>query len=174
MPNEMLKVVNVEKMAKSSGVNRHVAAKIMDPTLERWQRGFQYTKVFSYAMNIVGKGLSGSECKVIMLLLGYIRYDTGMLTTLKGFPLTNHDIIGLVNMSKRTVSDIMDGLVRKRIFARSRVGVCNQYFANPYIFLRGSYINKTLKAMFRNYDLKKVCTTEGKGGQKQPSNPYRC
>jgi hypothetical protein len=150
-PNESVKVIDIEKLARSKGTNRHVAAKIMDPTLERWKSGFQYTKVFSYAMGVVGKELSGSECKVIMLLLGYIRYDSGMLATLKGNPLTNQDIIPIVNMSKRTVSDIMDGLVKKRIFARNRVGVCNQYFANPYIFLRGNYINKTLKAMFNNY-----------------------
>jgi len=165
-PNEVMKVVNLEKAARSKGVNRHVAKKILDPTLERWCKGYQYTKVFSDTMNVVGKELSGAECKIIMLLLSYIRYDSGMIATLKGNPLTNQDIVEIVKMSKRTVSDIMDGLVKKRIFARNRVGVCNQYFANPYIFLRGNYINKTLKAMFKNYHnpkMKKLgIKTEGK------------
>ena len=161
LPNETIKIINVEKMALSKGVNRHVAKKILDPTLERWRKGYQYTKVFSDTMNVVGKELSGTECKVIMLLMSYIRYDTGLLATLKGIPLTNDDVIDIVHMSKRTVFDTMDGLVRKKVFCKNRAGLHNQYFVNPYIFLKGSYINKTLKAMFKDYKFSRGITTEG-------------
>lgn len=161
LPNETLKIINMEKLAISKGVNKRVAKKILDPNLERWKRGYQYTKVFSDTMRIVGKELTPTECKVIMLLMSYIRYDSGMLATLKGNPITNDDIVKMVDMSLRTVSDVMTGLVTKKIFAKTRVGVCNQYFANPYIFLRGNYINKTLKAMFKNYKVTRGLSTEG-------------
>ena len=160
-PGEIAKIVNVEKAAIARGVSRHVAKKILDPTLERWRKGYQYTKVFSDTINIIGQELSGTECKLIMLLLSYIRYDSGMLATLKGNPLTNEDVISIVKMSKRTVSDTMDSLVKKRIFARNRVGIAYQYYANPYIFLKGNYINKTLKSMFKNYRIKSVDLMKG-------------
>jgi hypothetical protein len=161
LPNETFKIINLEKIAISRGVNRHVAKKILDHTLERWKKGYQYTKVFSDTMRIVGKELSPTECKVIMLLMSYIRYDTGMIATLKGNPITNDDIEKIVDMSRKTVFTTMDGLVKKRIFAKNRVGICNQYFANPYIFLRGKYINNTLKAMFKNYAVTRGLSTEG-------------
>lgn len=161
LPNETIKIINLEKMAIAKGVNKNVAKKILDPTLERWKKGYQYTKVFSDTMRVVGKELSPTECKIIMLLMSYIRYDTGMVATLKGNPITNDDIEKIVEMSRKTVFKTMDGLVKKRIFAKNRVGVCNQYFANPYIFLRGSYINKTLKAMFKSYVIRRGLSTEG-------------
>ena len=66
-------------------------------------------------------------------------------------PLDNVDIKNMIKKSEQTVTLIMEKLINKRILSRNKVGRSYQYFANPYIFFKGKFINKTLIAMFKKY-----------------------
>jgi hypothetical protein len=76
-----------------------------------------------------------------------------MLKKRNGFPLDLFDIAEITNLHHKTISKVMIGLVNKKVFYKGRTGIKNscQFFANPFIFSKGKYINKTLYAMFKDY-----------------------
>ena len=124
-----------------------------------WKPDKKFVKVFPDELaNVVttldeeGKRLSGAELAIIMLLMGHISYDSGMLTKGGGNPITQTDIEKITGFTKLTITKSMDRLVRKKVFARNKVGKKYQYFANPYIFFRGRFINATLVDMFKSYN----------------------
>lgn len=116
-----------------------------------WKPEDEFIKIFPDELNRIAFNLTGAETLTLIRLLGYIDFESGMLKKLDKTPLINSDIIKITSFSKVTVIDIMENLVLKRIFSRNKVGRTYQYFANPYIFFKGKYINKTLIDMFKDY-----------------------
>ena len=125
-----------------------------------WQPEKKFVKVFPDELaNVVtmlddeGKRLSGAELAIVMLLMGHISYNSGMLVKGGGNPVSQSDIERITGFNRITVVKSMDKLVRKKVFARNKVGKSYQYFANPYIFFRGRFINATLVDMFKSYSV---------------------
>lgn len=116
-----------------------------------WQPDERFVKVFPDEIAKAATNLSGTETIIMLLLMRHISYESGMLTKGGGYPLAQNDIVTLTGYNKKTVIYAMDKLVKKKMFARNKVGNLYQYFANPYIFFRGKYINKTLIDMFKTY-----------------------
>lgn len=116
-----------------------------------WKPENEFIKIFPDELNRIAFNLTGAETLTLIRLLGYIDFESGMLKKPDKTPLINTDIIKITGFSKVTVIDIMENLVLKRIFSRNKVGRTYQYFANPYIFFKGKYINKTLIDMFKDY-----------------------
>ena len=123
-----------------------------------WQPEKKFVKVFPDELaNVIttldeGKKLSGAELGIIVLLMGSISYNSGMLTKGGGNPINHNDIEKMTGFTKLTIIKSMDKLVKKKVFARNKVGNRYQYFANPYIFFRGRFINATLVDMFKTYN----------------------
>lgn len=116
-----------------------------------WKPEDEFIKIFPEELNKIAFNLTGAETLTLIRLLCFIDFGTGMLRKKDGLPLLTSDIISLTGFSKVTVIDIMEDLVLKRILSRNKVGRTYQYFANPYIFFKGRYINPTLVAMFKDY-----------------------
>ena len=124
-----------------------------DPRIP-WRAEDTFIKLFTSDLADIVDDLTGSEAFTLFALIPYISYETGMLTigtTNNKHPITNEDIHHMIKRSESNVTIIMDKLVSKRILSRNKVGRSYQYFANPYIFFKGKFINKTLIAMFRKY-----------------------
>lgn len=119
-----------------------------------WKPEDEFVKIFPDELNKIAFGLTGAETLTLIRLISYIDYESGMLKIDKR-PLLTKDIIEVTRFSKVTISDIMNSLVLKRILARNKVGRTYQYFANPYIFFKGKFINKTLLEMFKDYKKEK-------------------
>jgi len=124
---------------------------VEDPGKVLWKPEDAFVKVFPEELARVATKLSGTETIITMMLMAYISYDSGMLTKGGGYPLTHDDIQRITGYLKKAVIVNMDKLVKKKVFSRNRVGHAYQYFANPYIFFRGKYINNTLVDMFKSY-----------------------
>ena len=124
-----------------------------DQQKELWRDGDEFIKLFTSDLAEIVDGLTGPEAFVLFALIPFISYETGMLTVGKTYkrPLINDDIRSMTKKSDTTVAVIMEKLVEKRLLSRNKVGRSYQYFANPYIFFKGKFINKTLIAMFRKY-----------------------
>ena len=131
---------------------------------EVWRKKDNFIKLYdggldSFLDNINEKDtqkLSGIDCRILFKLIKYISYENGMLTKTgkndSRYPLTNEDIISITGIRKQTVVRTMQKLVNLSILSRNKYGRNYQYFANPYIFFRGTYINKMLIDMFKNYE----------------------
>jgi hypothetical protein len=129
--------------------SEHAEAALIDKI--PWEVDGSFTKVVDVEICNLALRLTGAETALVFLLMPKIAYETGMLTKGGGVPVTMADIERMSNLSMRTVIKCMDGLVSKRVYARSKVGREYRYFANPYIFFKGKYVSRTLIAMFKDY-----------------------
>lgn len=130
---------------------------------EVWKPKENFVKVYDSGIdsildNISDKDackLSGMDCKLLLKLIRYISYESGMLTKTgkndSRYAITNEDIIKMTGIRKQTVIGSMNNLVELSILSKNKYGRQYQYYANPYIFFRGKYINKMLKDMFKKY-----------------------
>jgi hypothetical protein len=121
-----------------------------------WKTKDKFVKLYVDNLKEVVSELTGSETFIVMNVVSYIDYYSNMLKSNDGLPISSNDIGILTGYSEKHISELMDSLVTKRIFARNRVGRNYQYFANPFIFTKGNRINATLYAMFKNYKGKKT------------------
>lgn len=115
-----------------------------------WKPESDFIKVYPDALNKISFKLTGAETLTLIRLIPFIDYQSGMLKKDKK-PLITKDIVELTKFSKVTVINIMAKLVEEKILSRNQVGRTFEFFANPYIFFKGKYINNTLLDMFKDY-----------------------
>ena len=130
---------------------------------EIWKPKENFVKVYDSGIdsildNISDKDackLSGMDCKLLLKLIRYISYESGMLTKTgkndSRYALKNEDIVKMTGIRAQTISSCMGHLVELSILSKNKYGAQYQYYANPYIFFRGKRINKMLKDMFKKY-----------------------
>lgn len=120
-----------------------------------WKPEDTYVKIYPKAMSEVAKKLNGSEMLIVMKLMDYISYKSGLLKKANGYPITLKDIEKMTGLSNKTVVKSMINLVKKKVYFRGRTGIAEndpyQFYANPYIFFKGRFINQTLIDMFKDY-----------------------
>lgn len=115
------------------------------------QKDEQFVKTFIKSLDIlVSEQLSGSAYSIIIMAIRYLRYGSGIVAFENGKPFTKHDFIEFCKLKERTVDYAVEELVEKKIFSKNKTGHDIQYFVNPFIFMRGERINKTLYVMFKN------------------------
>jgi DNA-binding transcriptional ArsR family regulator len=121
-----------------------------------------YVKVFLKPLSLLAEISTGPEMLMIFYLLQYLSYDSGILMHSNGKILTRSFIADAMGLSERQVDRTLDKLkeheVLKKVLGARREATI---IMNPWLFMRGKRINKTLYEMFRNsrwakvYDLKK-------------------
>lgn len=121
-----------------------------------WKTGHKFVKIYVDSVREVIPELTSAETFAVMSVISYIDYYSNMLKAVDKTPLNTADISTITGFSEKHTINLMDSLVTKKIFARTRVGRSYQYFANPFIFTKGNRINATLFAMFKNYKSKKT------------------
>lgn len=120
-----------------------------------------YTKIFSRVMFRLASTLTGAELQMTYFLMQYISYASGILMHSNGKPVTRHFIARETGMSERTVDRILQGLKEKQVIGKHVNGRDVHYTVNPWIFMRGNRINRTLYEFFKNsrwakvYDMKR-------------------
>ena len=116
------------------------------------QKTEMYVKFFLKSASVLAREkLSSTEMSVCLELLQYVRYDTGYLAYENGSKLTLEDIKRKCDfISNTSIIRAIDELVDKKILAKVRTGKENNYLVNPYIFMRGARVNKTLSKTFEN------------------------
>lgn len=116
------------------------------------QKTEMYVKFFLKSASVLAKEkMSSTAMSVCLEMLQYIRYDTGYLAFENGIKLTLDDIKRKCDfISMTSVVRAVDELVDKKIFAKVKTGKENNYLVNPYVFMRGARVNKTLSKTFEN------------------------
>lgn len=114
------------------------------------QKTEMYVKFFLKSASVLAREkMSSTAMSVCLEMLQYIRYDTGYLAYENGIKLTLEDIKSKCKfISYVSVIRAIDELVDKKIFARVKTGKENNYLVNPYVFMRGARVNKTLSKTF--------------------------
>lgn len=121
-------------------------------TLMQINQGRAYIKVYAESLIRImhENDLTKTDLTVMFLLIPYIRFESGLIAHENGKYLTMKSIIKLSSMSERAVYGSIEKLVQKKVFAKVRTGRDIKLYANPYVFMRGRNINRTLESMFRS------------------------
>ena len=94
--------------------------------------------------------LTHTELKLCLYMSKYIGYETGLLRyENNGKSLNLNDIVKITGISKRSVVAGMQGLISKKVFGVHRTGKENTYTVNPFIFMKGRHVNKTLYNLYK-------------------------
>lgn len=121
-----------------------------------------YTKIYSKSAKALAKEVTPAEMGVLCMVLNYLSYDTGILMFSNGRALTRSHIAKETRLSERQVDRIMEKLkeleVLKKVLGAKREVT---FIMNPWLFMRGTRINKTLYEMFRNSKWAKVLEIKG-------------
>lgn len=107
-----------------------------------------YVRLYSRPMFELAKTLTGAEMQFVYYLLSYLSYESGMLRQKNGKPLDRDRMCRDTGLSARSVDRMLASLKEKQVIGRNVTGREVQYFMNPYLFMRGKRVNKTLHAMF--------------------------
>jgi len=112
--------------------------------------GKHYVKVYidSFSHLPLDESLNGSDMSVLFTLIPMIQYETGLIAHENGKYVHQNSIVRLSGLSLASVCRSMEKLVQRRILAKVRTGRDIKFYANPYIFMRGRMINRTLQSMF--------------------------
>jgi len=101
----------------------------------------------------INKTLNSSEKAFLFSIIPYISYKDCLLCYSNGKDIKQDDLIKITGLSRKTIYRTMETLRNKDIIYRGKNSKNNQYFVNPWLFVRGNTINTVLKTMFKNYKI---------------------
>jgi hypothetical protein len=107
-----------------------------------------FIKVYLKPMMLLSKELSSAECTILFYVLQYLNFTNGMLMETKLEPLRRSTMAREMLQSERNIDRLMNSLVHHEILVKIICGKRVSYLVNPFIFMRGKMINKTLLGMF--------------------------
>ena len=112
--------------------------------------GMNFIKLYTNTLeDLITENLTSAEFKVLLVCLKNLRYETGAVAfENNGEFLNQQDIIKASKLSKMTVYNSIERLVDKKILHKGVTGKEYQLFMNPFIFMKGIKVNKTLCSMF--------------------------
>jgi hypothetical protein len=109
-----------------------------------------FIKVYTARLMDVASELNGPESAMMMMLIGFIQYNTGILTHRNGKPVTRECVVRLVEKDIVTVDKLLDSLNKKQVIGKHKTGRTVCFTVNPFIFMKGNRVNKTLAKFFEN------------------------
>lgn len=118
----------------------------------------EFIKMYNKSISLLGKEkLTGNEYQICLQLLSYIEYESGILKySNTGKELNLEDISDITGICRKSVTRAMQTLVSKRIYGVHKTGKDNKYTVNPFIFMKGRYVNKTLYDFFKKSKWAKI------------------
>lgn len=109
-----------------------------------------FVKIFRTVLGIlVEEKLNSTDYQIIFTCLSYLEYSSGAVKNHLGKFIGITELSKKIHISRQAANDEVNMLVKKKILHKGKVGNTVQLFVNPYIFMRGQVINKTLYAMFK-------------------------
>lgn len=109
-----------------------------------------FVKIFRTVLGmLVEEKLNGTDYQIIFTCLSYLEYSSGAVKNHLGRFINITELSKIIRVSRQIVDEEVNMLVKKKILHKGKVGNTVQLFVNPYIFMRGQVINKTLYAMFK-------------------------
>lgn len=109
-----------------------------------------FVKAYVRPMIDLGNSLTGAEMNLVYYMLPYLNYCNGMITANNGRPLAKEKIVRDLGVNKRQIEKLIKNLKDKQVIGIHKTGHEVQYFMNPWLFMKGQKINRTLHVMFKN------------------------
>lgn len=97
------------------------------------------------------ENLSTFEKAFLFSIATYVGYEDCCIKYDNGNTLGFNDIVNVTKMSREKTLNTINSLVKADILYKGRNSNGLQYFVNPWLFCKGTRIDKVLKTMFKNY-----------------------
>ncbi len=107
-----------------------------------------FAKVSFDVLPDVIDALNPQECKMLFVLMRYLRKDSGVLKYKNGKPVTIDNIVNSSKIAKRTAERAMQGLRQKDIVQSIHRPQGRFLLLNPYIVMNGRRIDRTCYDIF--------------------------
>ena len=116
-----------------------------------------YVKTFIKPMSMLSESLSGPESFMVFYLLQYLSYESGILMHPNGQMLTRSYIAEEIGQSERQIDRTIDKLRDKQVLKKV-LGAKREvsFIMNPWLFMKGKHVNRTLYDLFKNSRWAKV------------------
>ena len=119
----------------------------------------RFVKMFE-GMNEVRKILTGSEALILLGMLDFVSYDDGIIRKGghgNGKILTVEELADEMDVNYSTIRKTISSLTKKGIIGIHKTGcrdnpnlLIKSIIVNPYIFMRGTKMNKTILGLFED------------------------
>lgn len=123
------------------------------PEYEKWDLDNFYRANVS-ELSLLMKELSQTEKAFLFSISTYVSFEDSHLIYRNGNDIGTEDLVKITGMSRATVYRTIDDLISKDVLYKGKNSRSRQYFVNPWLFSKGNRINKVLKTMFKNYEIR--------------------
>lgn len=123
-----------------------------------------FIKFYNGAASELCKVLTPSELSVLFKLIDYIGYDC--ILRVHNKVLCMQDMASILNLNYSTIRKIIPKLIKRDIIKHCTISQADgsetkYYIVNPFLFFRGSDIDKCILDEFKNSEWqKRLCTAE--------------
>lgn len=100
------------------------------------------------------ESLSTFEKAFLFSIATYVGYEDCCIKYDNGQCLGFDDLVKITRISRTKALSTINGLIKADILYKGKNSKGLQYFVNPWLFCKGTRIQKVLKTMFRNYKIK--------------------
>lgn len=105
-------------------------------------------------LKAIMKELDTYEKALLYSVAPYIGYEDCCIRHTNGKELNVEDVAELSGMSRNKAFEVVKGLIEKDILYKGKNSKNVQYFVNPWLFSKGTRVNRVLKRMFKNYRIR--------------------
>jgi hypothetical protein len=126
---------------------------------EPFNEGRNFVKVFDGALPLLADKLTAGELAFVIKLLPFISYNDGILRNKNRSATQLKDLAQYMKLSHEGVRKVVVSLISKGVLGEHRTGSVDKpnvihkcITVNPYIFMRGNKMNKTIIGLFEKTD----------------------
>lgn len=105
------------------------------------------------------ESLSTYEKAFLFSVAMYVGYEDCCIKYDNGKCLGFDDLVSISRISREKAVSTINSLIKADILYKGKNSKGLQYFVNPWLFCKGTRIDKVLKTMFKNYRIKVMGST---------------
>ena len=99
-------------------------------------------------------GLTTQEKALIISIVPYISFKDCCIEYTNGRYMNVKQIADISGISEKTAQETIKSLINKNILNKRREGRNIRYYANPWLFCRRGKVDKSLRSLFGNYQIR--------------------
>lgn len=132
---------------------KYTKSKDSTPEFEKWDLDNFYRANIS-ELSLLMEDLSQAEKAFLFSISPYVSFEDSHLSYGNGIDIGTEELVKITGMSRATTYRTIDDLISKDVLYKGKNSRSRQYFVNPWLFSKGNRINKVLKTMFKNYEIR--------------------
>lgn len=124
-----------------------------DDVYHNFNKGKSFVKLYGGVITLMRKQLTDRQFSLAVALAEFVCYQDCCLRTgghNNGNPMTNRDIADALDENYNTIREIMRELKAKEVLGVFETGGKKFITVNPWIYTRGTDVNKTVMAYFKD------------------------